>query len=211
MLPVLAAGGPGTWVAVTSHTHKRFRERLVKRTRLISMMFLGLLLVGGLSCSTDQGPTGPAPSITEPQFGRSKQGGWGIPGGGRSPFLSCSQIGSEGGGGTIGAAGGTIRAGKNSLVIPAGALSRSTQITMTVVTDSIRVAQLLPEGLVFAVGKPAKLTLDYGDCTHVLLPKKIAYTNNLLQVIQLLLSVDNLLQKSVSAPLEHFSRYAVAY
>jgi hypothetical protein len=43
------------------------------------------------------------------------------------------------------------------------------------------------------------------------LPKKIVYTNERLSILDVLLSVDNLFNRTVSADLEHFSRYAVAY
>ncbi|MEP7325224.1 MAG: hypothetical protein ABI836_04675 [Gemmatimonadota bacterium] len=42
-------------------------------------------------------------------------------------------------------------------------------------------------------------------------PKKILYTSEGLRILDILLSLDNILRQTVSAPIEHFSRYAVAY
>lgn len=44
-----------------------------------------------------------------------------------------------------------------------------------------------------------------------LLPKRIAYTSEPLEVLQLPESVDDLLGQRVSAGIEHFSRYVVAW
>lgn len=44
-----------------------------------------------------------------------------------------------------------------------------------------------------------------------LAPKKILYTSEGLRILDILLSLDNILRQTVSAPIEHFSRYAVAY
>ena len=69
--------------------------------------------------------------------------------------------------------------------------------------------RLSPEGLTFAV--PAELTMSYENCTEVMLPKRIAYTTELLKVLELLPSRDKVQSRAVTSPLDHFSRYAVAY
>jgi hypothetical protein len=78
---------------------------------------------------------------------------------------------------------------------------------------TVNSVRLFPEGLKFAAGKPAQLTLSYGNCPLLgqVLPKRIAYTTDLLQILSYVLSVDDLLHKRVTGSLEHFSRYAVAW
>jgi hypothetical protein len=67
-----------------------------------------------------------------------------------------------------------------------------------------------PEGLRFE--KPATLTMTYDNCALVLLQKKIVYTDEKLKILEVLkASLDLFKSKSVTAPIDHFSRYAVAY
>ena len=70
-----------------------------------------------------------------------------------------------------------------------------------------------PEGLQFAAGQHATLTLSYANCPLLgsLLPKRIAYTTDLLSILSYVISVDDLVHRRVSGSLEHFSRYAVAW
>jgi hypothetical protein len=185
----------------------------MKRTRLISMMFLGLLLVAGTSCSTDNA-TAPAaaPETTSPELGLFDNGGL-LGTGLLKGLLYCRPLPAATKSQSIGPNGGTINVGPHSLVVPRGALSQTITITAEVVSDSVNSVRLLPEGLRFNRGKPARLTLSYANCSLVsrLLPKKIVYTNERLRILDILLSIDNILTQKVSASLEHFSRYAVAY
>ena len=73
-------------------------------------------------------------------------------------------------------------------------------------TNSVRFS---PEGLRFQ--KPAVLTMNYQNCALVLLQKKIVYTDEQLKVLEVLRSLDLFRSRTVSAPIDHFSRYAVAY
>jgi hypothetical protein len=110
---------------------------------------------------------------------------------------------------TIGYEGGTIQVGTHSLVIPRGALRRQTTITaeqMPGRTNSIRFS---PEGLQFE--KPAALVMNYRNCLVVLLKKKIVYTDEKLNVLEVLRSLDLFGSRTVAAPIDHFSRYAIAY
>jgi hypothetical protein len=128
-------------------------------------------------------------------------------------LLFCSSLPAASTTQIIGPAGGTLSVGPHTLVIPAGALSQAIAITAEAPTDSVRSVRLLPEGLTFAAGKPARLTLSYAGCSLLgtLVPKRIAYTTDLLELLQLLPSIDDLLRRQVSAPLKHFSRYAVSW
>jgi hypothetical protein len=76
-------------------------------------------------------------------------------------------------------------------------------------SGSVNSVRFSPEGLRFA--RPAQLTMSYRNCVLTLLPKRIAYTNELLRILDLLPSRDLLLNKTVTAPVDHFSRYAVAF
>jgi hypothetical protein len=53
--------------------------------------------------------------------------------------------------------------------------------------------------------------MSYDNCALVLLQKKIVYTDEKLKILEVLGSLDLFKKKSVSAPIDHFSRYAVAY
>jgi hypothetical protein len=113
----------------------------------------------------------------------------------------------------IGADGGTLVIGPHKLVIPAGALPDTVTITADAPSDTVNSIRFEPQGLVFAAGHQAQLTLSYANCPLVaqLLPKRIAYTTDLLSILELLVSVDNVLLRRVSADIGHFSRYAIAW
>ena len=111
---------------------------------------------------------------------------------------------------TVGPSGGVINVGPHRLVIPAGALAGPVQITADVPAERVNSIRFSPHGLTFAA--PAQLTMSYANCTlAVLLPKRIVYTTESLSLLEILQSLDNALQKTVSAPVDHFSRYAVAW
>ena len=82
----------------------------------------------------------------------------------------------------VGTAGGTIVVGAHQLVIPAGALARNYTIRAEQVTGRVNSVRLAPEGLQFA--KPARLTLSYGNCSPLLLLKRVVYTNELLSILE---------------------------
>ena len=77
------------------------------------------------------------------------------------------------------------------------------------VPGKVNSVRLSPEGLRFA--RPARLTMSYRNCLTVLLPKRIVYTTEGLQVLRVLPSLDLDDLGTVSSPLDHFSRYVVAY
>jgi hypothetical protein len=110
---------------------------------------------------------------------------------------------------TVGSAGGTIVAGTHRLVIPAGALASPVQIKAEQVIGRVNSVRFSPDGLKFA--KPATLSLSYANCSSLLLVKRVVYTNELLGILELLPSLDDLRTRTVSASVRHFSRYAVAW
>jgi hypothetical protein len=131
---------------------------------------------------------------------------------GATGLLKCSSVPFAQDVETIGSGGGVLSAGGHTLVIPAGALSVPTKITMTVPTGlSVNAVEFEPEGLQFA--RPASLTMSYANCNLLgkLLPKRIAYTDDNLNILTYLLSIDNLLAKRVTGQVNHFSDYVVAW
>jgi hypothetical protein len=55
--------------------------------------------------------------------------------------------------------------------------------------------------------------MSYANCSLLgrLLPKRIAYTTDQLQILYYLLSLDNLLGKNVTGTVNHFSAYVIAW
>jgi hypothetical protein len=127
-------------------------------------------------------------------------------------LLQCSSLPYASATQTIGSAGGTIRVGPHTLTVPAGALSSPVAITGALVTGrGVNAVHFQPEGLRFQ--RSAYLTMSYANCnlTGVLLPKRIAYVSDGLDILSYLLSIDNLFAKQVTGRVDHFSNYAVAW
>lgn len=180
----------------------------MKRPSRFSLLLLAAALVAGVSCTNDQGATGPQAS--PPLDSLRPDGLLGIR---LEGLVSCSPLPYDSTTETIGPDGGMITVGPHRLTIPAGALSQDVEITAIAPSDSVNSVRLFPEGLTFADSAPAQLTLSYANCSLLgrLLPKRIAYTTDLLDLLDLLPSFDDLWRQRVSASLEHFSRYAVSW
>jgi len=183
----------------------------VNRTSFLS----ALILAGALSlasCATgDDGPAGmPADAAPSPLLG-SGDGLLGTTLG--SGLLACDPLPYASASKTIGPEGGTLAIGPHLLTVPAGALAAPVTITGDAPVGTVNSVRLYPEGLRFATGTPARLTLSYSNCPLLgrLLPKRIAYTTDLLEILSYVLSTDDLMGKKVTGSLEHFSRYAVAW
>jgi hypothetical protein len=179
--------------------------------RLFTSLLCVLVLVGSWSCRSTDGPTAPDVSTEQPSLllGDSGLLGTGIGTG----LLGCTPLPAATTEQTVGPAGGTIVVGPHRLVVPAGALDAPVLITAEAPSDSVNSLRLLPHGLTFAEGKPARLTLSYANCSLVgqLLPKRVVYTSDLLEILQWLVSLDEPLTRRVTTKLEHFSRYAIAW
>src|SRR5438093_2944493 len=131
---------------------------------------------------------------------------------GATGLLKCSNLPYASQTKTIGPLGGTISAGPHTLVIPPGALTSPTAITMTAPTGlGVNAVKFQPAGLRFVT--PAALTMSYSNCSLLgkILPKRIAYTDDNLSIISYLLSLDNLFSKNVTGKVNHFSAYVVAW
>lgn len=110
---------------------------------------------------------------------------------------------------TVGSQGGTIKVGKHSLVIPKGALRQNVRIKAEQLRGPTNSVRFSPEGLQFQ--KQAVLSLNYQNCQNVEVPKAVVYTTEKLKVLEILRSLDLLRLRIISAPIDHFSRYAVAF
>ena len=184
----------------------------MKRTRFLSaLLFVSALSM--VSCSSgDDGPSGPS-SEASPAALLGSSGGGLLGTGIGSGLLACTPLPYAVTQQTVGPDGGTLLVGPHKLTIPAGALSTPVQIRAEAPVGTVNSVQLSPEGLTFATGKPATLTLSYANCPLLgqVLPKRIAYTTDLLAILSYVVSLDDLLAKRVSGTLAHFSRYAVAW
>jgi hypothetical protein len=177
-----------------------------------AMAWLSLVLVLGTvtSCSTPDAVSGPEQSASGTSFLLGS--GDGLLGTGLgATLLACPPQTEVRVQKNIGPQGGTIQIGPHTLVVPPEALSTTVTIAAVAPSDHVVSVRFAPEGLRFA--RPARLTLSYAHCPVLprLLPKRIAYTNELLAILELLVSLDDLVRQRVSADLDHFSRYAVAW
>jgi hypothetical protein len=183
--------------------------------RKLTVLFLAVVLAAGVSCTSDSmGPSEQeitaAPSMEALDSQQSEL----ILGDllkaiknlhllscSPQPYVSKTQV--------VGKNGGTIVVGTHKLVIPAGALTKNYTIKAEQVRHRVNSVRFSPEGLKFK--KPAKLTLSYANCSPLLLLKRVVYTDELLRILELIPSLDNLRTKTVTGDIRHFSRYAVAW
>jgi hypothetical protein len=131
---------------------------------------------------------------------------------GATGLLQCSSLPYASATQTIGSAGGTIRVGPHTLTVPAGALLSPVVITGSLVTGrGVNAVRFQPEGLKFQ--RSAYLTMSYANCNLLgrLLPKRVAYVGDALNILSYLLSIDNVLATKVTGRVDHFSNYAVAW
>jgi hypothetical protein len=182
--------------------------------RRMTALFLAAVLAAGVSCTSDDslGPSAPAgPSAMAETDGQQSELLLGTLVNTLKDLhlLSCSPQAYASRTQAVGINGGTIYVGTHRLVIPAGALSRTYTIRAEQVTGRVNSVRFSPEGLRFA--RPAKLTLSYANCSPLLLLKRIVYTNELLGILELIPSLDNIRTKTVTGDIRHFSRYAVAW
>jgi hypothetical protein len=171
-------------------------------------------LTGGVSCTSSEDPVAPSAASVEPPSQLLGPIGTLL-----SPvgtlvsstvdLLVCRAQPYAVSSSAIGPEGGTIVVGQHKLVIPRGALRSSVTITAEQVRGSVNSVRFSPEGLRFE--KPAQLTMSYQNCLVVLGSKRIVYTNELLKILDILQTKDATRTKTVTSPIDHFSRYAVAY
>jgi hypothetical protein len=177
----------------------------------MTAFFLAAMLAAGVSCTSSDslGPSEPA----APEMAGTQQDALLLGELLKSlkdlRLLSCSQQQYVSVTKVVGPAGGSIVVGSHRLVIPAGALARNYTIRAEQVPYRVNSVRFSPEGLKFA--RPAKLSLSYANCSPLLLLKRVVYTDELLRILELVPSIDNLRTKTVTGDIRHFSRYAVAW
>ena len=172
----------------------------------VPALVLAVALLFGIGCSSNQNPTEPSETMS-PMLAPTESV--------TSTLLNsvnllvCRPLPYASSSVVIGPEGGTLLAGKTSLVIPRGALQSQVAIKAEQISGSVNSVRFSPEGLRFS--KPVTLTMSYDNCLLTLPAKRIVYTTEGLRVLELLQSLDLRLSRTVSASIEHFSRYAVAY
>jgi len=177
--------------------------------RLLSGMLVGALLVGG-GCATDSdSPVAPSGAAPQAAILSTTVGVVGPAVLTSVDLLTCTALPYASSSATIGPEGGTLRVGKSTLIIPRGALSTPVSIKAEQMTGKTNSVRFSPEGLRFR--QPAQLTMSYDNCLVTLPAKRIVYTSEALTVLEILKSLDLRLTRTVSAPVDHFSRYAIAY
>jgi hypothetical protein len=205
--------------------------------RRLSILGLALLLTAGVSCSTgDTNPMEPVAQPTQQSQPLLLDGLGNVVGGAGdllgavgdvvggvvnlvgglvsdllnvTGLLSCQEQRYDVEYETIGPRGGTIRVGKHALVIPKGALRYYVRIKAEQMRGPTNSVRFSPEGLQFE--KSATLILNYQNCQNVDVPKAVVYTTEQFDVLEILKSMDFLKARTIAAPIDHFSRYAVAY
>ncbi len=193
--------------------------------RRFSLLGLVLLLMGGVSCTTSDGSSealGPSVEQQSPSFGLIGDLTGGLTDltndltgtvvgtlGSVTDLLTCSAQPYAVTRQSIGPDGGVVRVGTHTLIIPRDAVSEKVLITAEQIRGSTNSVRFSPDGLQF--NKSAVLTMSYQNCGLVLLQKKIVYTDEKLKILEVLRSLDLFRSRTVSAPIDHFSRYAVAY
>src|SRR5262249_4409018 len=180
--------------------------------RLLSVMLVGVLLVG-VGCGTE-GDSPLAPSGNGPQAALIPTVIGTVGSVGSSvltsvDLLTCTSLPYTKSSATIGPEGGTLRVGTSTLVVPRGALAKSVTITGEQISGKANSVRFSPEGLRFS--RPAALTMSYANCLLIAPAKQIVYTSEALKVLEVLKSLDLRLSRTVSSPIDHFSRYAIAY
>jgi hypothetical protein len=199
------------------------RSRSTIFTRISAFALAAMLAAFSASCSSDALPTAPSSQASQanqpqvdPLLGLPLEGildGLGGATGSLGQLVTCKPQKYAYDSKMIGPWGGTLRVGKHTFYVPAGALDSYVRITAEAPEGNVVSVRFKPEGLKFDRRHEPVLTLDYSDCGLVrnLLPKRIAYTDEKLSILSILESLDNLLARRVSARIEHFSRYAVAW
>ena len=190
--------------------------------RRLMTLALAFVLVAGLSCTASDSTAPLEPSVEQQQtpsfglIGDLTDGLTDLTGtvvgtlGNVTDLLLCSPqpyaITTQ----TIDRSGGVLEVGSHTLVIPKDALSGRVKITAEQIRGSTNSIRFSPEGLKFQT--PATLTMSYQNCALVLLQKKIVYTDEELNILEVLnATLDLFKKKLVTAPIDHFSRYAIAY
>ena len=175
----------------------------MKATRYLLPTLLGAVVLLALACGEPTG-VGVNGSTPPPQGDLNL---WGS----LSGLLQCSPLPADSVTQTIGPEGGRLQVGPHTLFVPPGALAEPVSITAVAPSDTVNRIVFQPAGLTFS--RPAALTMSYANCgpLRLLLPKRIAYTTDVLEVLEYLTSFDAWWARSVIGRVNHFSTYAIAW
>ena len=185
----------------------------IYRASAAGAAFVGALVFGLTACTADVAPSAPrapdVPAVSQPSDLLGIDLGGTLTGVlSNLTLYKCSTPGFGSVTQNVGPAGGVIKVGPHSLVIPAGALDRTVAITAsTKASDHVQV-DFQPEGLRFAA--VATLRLSYAHCDRAPLLPKVVYLNNLLSILEVLPALNDLGSERVTAKIRHFSGYAIA-
>jgi hypothetical protein len=177
-------------------------------SRFCRPFVIGASIIGALlAAACTESPTAPAADLLELTRDTPSKP---VP----LDLTRCSPQPSASASARIGPNGGTLRAGKHMLRIPAGALKRSVVITMEAPSDSLNYVVFGPEGLTFDPANQPTLVMSYRNCAvkdKATLSLDIVYTDDAMTAVldsTQTVSTDAV-NHTVGALLKHFSRYVV--
>ena len=183
---------------------------MTSRPRKFTPAYLAVVIAIGASCTSGEPlglPDSPTSTIGETEGTSSLQVG--ILPEDVTELRSCLPQQYEAVSEVIGPEGGTIVVGAHSLTIPPGALAEPRTIRAEQVSGRVNSVRFGPHGLTFA--RPATLSLSYANCSPLVVANKVVYTDEELQMLELLPSLDDSESRTVTGEIRHFSRYAVAW
>lgn len=205
----------------------------MKISRAASSLIVGFALVAGSACSSDRAPVAPPSTDADTTSavvdagvpGAALLGGLtetvgtltgtidGVLATTTTGLIACEVKETTYGSGWVGPYGGIVRVGPHTLVIPRGALASYTRIRGTAPKGNTVLVEFEPHGLKFS--RPTALTLSYRDCDSagsllgsVLLD--VVYVDDKQNVLEILPSLNDLLGRTVTGRVDHFSGYALA-
>jgi hypothetical protein len=124
--------------------------------------------------------------------------------------VSCNPHGSHTNSGLFGPNGGILIVGSSALVIPGGALHDTVTISGTIPAGTASTIEFQPHGLQFF--KPVGLVLNGNGCSipDGVVPD-VVYLSDEGAVLEVITALYDPHWKTVAAPIQHFSGYAIAF
>ena len=182
---------------------------MIRFSRLVTVISIAIGALLATAC--DDEITAPGPGAA--QFARTILPGTSLP---IAPydFIKCTPQPSDSSSARIGPLGGTLRAGRHVLRVPAGALKHSVLISMKAPSDTMNYVVFGPEGLTFDPAAQPTLTMSYGNCsvTQDGQPSlEIVHTDDAMTTVldSTVTIAGDPLERTIGARLKHFSRYVL--
>src|ERR1043165_1276753 len=167
------------------------------RSRMFLNTILGVVIAAGACSPAPEALAGPG----APSFRLSLAD---------ARLASCTPLPAETVTMVLGPQGGTMNIGPHTLTLAKGALQNTVTITAEIVADNANYIKFSPEGLQFGSG--AKLEMSYRNCPGVTIKNlSVVYADDALTPLEVLTSKADPKNRTVSAPLAHFSIYAIAW